>query len=564
MPQPLQQGPQNVSVTLNREDQFGKGSPNLVFTYYQLAGTLSPSLYGSNDGGTMITLVVDGGKARWNAGSLQGAFSECATEDVSNCTDGDHVLSNVLMDTPSAGMMSCTTPATAMNGTVSLKLTSNNRATFAAEPQKGELKFTFHPRVSFSTNWSPRSGPTSGDTVVTITGAAFPLDTFSTLQTPKCKITPLRSSLSPSVISANVLDHKTITCAMPPTQVSDSQLSVSFNAVDFHQLDGKFSFQSCSPGSYSPSYLRPCMACPLAMFQGARGGKLCDECSELQFANSTASTSCYDCPRNTVIEGNATNRNDIVNCDCKKKYFLPSNDSDLSFVTTEGGNITLQTSLRGRECVVCPSQAMCGGASFQPIPKRGFWCNMSFDPAVILDCPQPSSCTGSIRPCLPDEKCGAINYTLCGLGSRGKQCGLCSKGFYKDNTNCLKCSENNDRFWVVVGVMTGVSISGALFAVKVLKRKPPGALLAPASIGLAFWQTISLFKRIDLNWPTSLRTVLDIVGLFNANIDYWQADCSFDLDYHTKMVAVVALPFAVCFTASSSLLLVAVVLQKGE
>jgi hypothetical protein len=67
--------------------------------------------------------------------------------------------------------------------------------------------------------------------------------------------------------------------------------------------------------------------------------------------------------------------------------------------------------------------------------------------------------------------------------------------------------------------MGGISLSMAIFLIKVKKRKPPGALMGPFSIGLAFWQIISLFKRIDLRWPPVVGAVFDIVGILNMNIE---------------------------------------------
>jgi hypothetical protein len=116
---------------------------------------------------------------------------------------------------------------------------------------------------------------------------------------------------------------------------------------------------------------------------------------------------------------------------------------------------------------------------------------------------------------------------------------------------------------VVVGIVGTVGIVTAFVLIKVKKRKPPGALMGPFSIGLAFWQIISLFKRIDIEWPPVVGVMFDVVGILNMNIDYWQAECTIQMTYQTKMTAVVYMPLAACAFAYCMLGVTATVTRKG-
>jgi hypothetical protein len=115
---------------------------------------------------------------------------------------------------------------------------------------------------------------------------------------------------------------------------------------------------------------------------------------------------------------------------------------------------------------------------------------------------------------------------------------------------------------VIAGIVACV---GAITAgvIKATKRKPPGALMGPFSIGLAFWQIISLFKRIAIEWPPAVGFMFDVVGILNMNIDYWQAECTIEMTYQTKMIAVVYMPLVACAFAYCVLGIAAVVTRKG-
>jgi hypothetical protein len=110
-----------------------------------------------------------------------------------------------------------------------------------------------------------------------------------------------------------------------------------------------------------------------------------------------------------------------------------------------------------------------------------------------------------------------VNYTTCKLGTRGKQCSLCSDGFYKDNTNCFACADDNSRFWILLGI-TVVVISLGGIVKKICKLAVPLAVWHTVFIGIAFWQLAALLRKIDIDWPQSTQQMFGEWALNFASI----------------------------------------------
>lgn len=67
--------------------------------------------------------------------------------------------------------------------------------------------------------------------------------------------------------------------------------------------------------------------------------------------------------------------------------------------------------------------------------------------------------------------------------------------------------------------------------------------IAILSIGVDYFQILSIFAGLRVKWPIWVKQVLQILSLFNFNIDIAGPECAFpDFDYKTKWIITVLLP----------------------
>ena len=182
---------------------------------------------------------------------------------------------------------------------------------------------------------------------------------------------------------------------------------------------------------------------------------------------------------------------------CLANFFVPSKGTELEFVQADEGNTTLQTKARGVACISCDhfnlvdAAVVCPGGAFQPQPQPGYWID-PLDPGNSLrSCPVKLSCTGKWRACNEADKEAvqpACNFTVCSLGSAGRQCSICVEGFYKTSGNvCTKCSEDFDMLWVVLIVVAVVVSALYVTIFVVFKQRIPTSIWYPLTIGLSYW-----------------------------------------------------------------------------
>jgi hypothetical protein len=149
-------------------------------------------------------------------------------------------------------------------------------------------------------------------------------------------------------------------------------------------------------------------------------------------------------------------------------------------------------------------------------------------------------------------------YTLCKRGSKGRLCSSCAKDFYTDGDQCKPCIEEFALvFWALGSVPIIIGIL-ALIVVKLTgKLSLPSAAWPPLTIGLAFWQILSLHRQIRFDWPPPMRTMFEVVSISNFNVDVIQTECTVPMAHLTKLYLVMMLPSAF-WLAANLLMLIAV------
>merc|ERR1712167_470750 len=75
------------------------------------------------------------------------------------------------------------------------------------------------------------------------------------------------------------------------------------------------------------------------------------------------------------------------------------------------------------------------------------------------------------------------------------------------------------------------------------------------SIGVDYFQVLAIFARIRVKWPLWVKQILQVLSLFNFNIDVAAPECLIpEFDYKIKWIVIMILPLlfgAVLFLISS-------------
>jgi len=147
-----------------------------------------------------------------------------------------------------------------------------------------------------------------------------------------------------------------------------------------------------------------------------------------------------------------------------------------------------------------------------------------------------------IVPCDPPESCLANNVCAFGYASKSPmwKCSNCDTGFYRRNTECVKCP---DSPWaLVIGFTLLVVFAGIVGFV--LSQK--GVNIAVISIGLDFFQVLAIFASSGVKWPPIVKELLHILSAFNLNIEIVAPECIVpDLSYKAKFWFIMLLPLSV-------------------
>ena len=104
------------------------------------------------------------------------------------------------------------------------------------------------------------------------------------------------------------------------------------------------------------------------------------------------------------------------------------------------------------------------------------------------------------------------------------RCGLCTqrvtypddrpdvKGYFRLNNECQECPDNPEL--ILIGILV-VVVMGSIAAWWLQKKKINISIM---TIGFDYFQILAIFARIDVNWPSWVKDVLEVLSIFNFNI----------------------------------------------
>ena len=143
---------------------------------------------------------------------------------------------------------------------------------------------------------------------------------------------------------------------------------------------------------------------------------------------------------------------------------------------------------------------------------EGFW---QEDPLanVFLECAVPEACPGG----------GAVACNAEG-GYSGYLCSECASGFYKLSDLCKPCPTGQSLWAIMIGVGV-VLVGGGGYAATKKFDALTGAHVHMASIlttpgmSVSFLQLTSIFTSFDIEWPTTVTTVMGYASAVNFNLE---------------------------------------------
>ncbi|KAI9993263.1 hypothetical protein PInf_015341 [Phytophthora infestans] len=239
---------------------------------------------------------------------------------------------------------------------------------------------------------------------------------------------------------------------------------------------------------------------------------------------------------------NSTNSTGTVvwNSSSELIWYPPKTKAGITSITLSvGGNVmsaTSQTQLKFQcspgyyrtsteFCDECPEGATCAGGDEMPLAKPGYW----REGEVVFACDPMYACLGANR---------------CAVGYMDIRCGECEKDYHKLNSECDLCPDNKWSSVAIVVICLGV----ASIVSYLLTRK--GVSLGLLSIGIDYFQTLSIFGNARISWPSSLINLFSTLSAFNLNLELIAPECfAFQVSFVNKWFIIELFPLVVAATS---------------
>lgn len=304
---------------------------------------------------------------------------------------------------------------------------------------------------------------------------------------------------------------------------------------------------SCTPcptGEFAPEAASTdCHPCPLGTFSGTRGATRCEECPVGKFGEERGLAQCTSCPTDrTTLQLGMTS---YIDCVCVQGMYA-------DVLVYERDTLT---------CLQCADRGMVCAEGRMPTPEAGFWHDPRGEFDVMFPCEPPEACSGRDlygpdvhAPCglaayengstaAVHRVCGTPDPLIlpaeagCETGFRGIRCSMCDSGFYRLNGFCEVCPETRWIMLVVVGVALVVVAAAAAFVVR------SGISLAPLTIGMDYFQTLSRISTVRADWTPMSQDMLSLTRVFELDVEMTAPECFVETSFTQTWTAVMAMPF---------------------
>ncbi|GMI00407.1 hypothetical protein TrST_g13361 [Triparma strigata] len=205
-------------------------------------------------------------------------------------------------------------------------------------------------------------------------------------------------------------------------------------------------------------------------------------------------------------------------------------------------------------CADCGESAMTGYVCLEdgltlPYAETGWWrimqevseplsagaskCHEEMTTGTREECP-------TMWPCMPGFACLGNNTCEVMYDPLSERCSDCNMGYFKLNGLCAECP---DKPWVIALGIVIVGGTAAYIGSKLDKKK---VNLGIITIGVDYFQVLAIFSSANVDWPSELVDLYNILSAFNLNIDLAAPECwqGADFTYDQKWMVVEITPIA--------------------
>jgi hypothetical protein len=199
----------------------------------------------------------------------------------------------------------------------------------------------------------------------------------------------------------------------------------------------------------------------------------------------------------------------------------------------------------GDFCVPCPLGAQCIAAhDFIPVNQEGWWRFDSGDESefLFLKCNPATACPAYAS----DELERGNSDGICYPGYEGSMCGTCAPGYFRSQSNCKACLNNDVLKWMIVGMGLSVAILALLWL-----SSRGTFIFKMTGVTFAFFQTLNELNEIDLAWTPAMLRMFNITSVFHFNIELVSPECSMPKDstpeqrYSIKFIGTMIVPLVI-------------------
>ncbi|KAJ6249598.1 g protein-coupled receptor-related [Anaeramoeba flamelloides] len=260
----------------------------------------------------------------------------------------------------------------------------------------------------------------------------------------------------------------------------------------------------CLPGSYTNSKSSTtCQYCLHGTASRYSGQRSCDDCYFNTFQPNIGSTSCNNCPMDSVTL--SIGNSDVKSCLCSIGYY----------------------GVPGGPCLSCPEGGVCNTTNLKyPDAKAGYW-HSGAEPNTFLKCAVEAACPGG--------KTNTCNETL---GYIGEICSECTPGFYKFESQCLSCPDNQGFRIFLIFIILYIFV----FLMFILAKRAK-AYFGSFTIAFSFLQILAVMNDLNVEWPANIRSAFKFALAFNFNLDFLALECTFQYTWLQKWVTIILSPF---------------------
>merc|ERR1712159_463946 len=181
-------------------------------------------------------------------------------------------------------------------------------------------------------------------------------------------------------------------------------------------------------------------------------------------------------------------------------------------------------------CRECAAGSACDNLNQKfPLPAAGYWVDPE-DGTNVLACAQPAA----EEACMALDNVEDVKNGVCGVSKEkqlymGTACSECSDGSAMANYTRVNAFRSNGRCKKCPNVPWLPYLFGALLlfvalpALTLLSKMQDG--FGAVNIIVGFTQVISVFGRLELNWPKEIIDFMNILSVFNLNLEFFSIDC---------------------------------------